>query len=92
MSSSNIYFNAGSVGIGSSAPAYALDVNGSVRVSGVVSTGAVSFLVRGFASAAGYYSTTSAADVTSDGLFGASCYHQNNTTIGSDLKFTGKTS
>ena len=35
-SSSNIYFNTGSVGIGSSAPAYALDVNGGVRVSGNV--------------------------------------------------------
>ena len=35
-SSSNIYFNAGSVGIGSSAPARALDVNGSVSVSGSV--------------------------------------------------------
>ncbi len=32
-SSSNIYFNAGSVGIGSSAPAYALDVSGSVRAA-----------------------------------------------------------
>ena len=32
-SSSNIYFNTGSVGIGSSAPAHALDVNGSVVVS-----------------------------------------------------------
>ncbi len=33
-SSSNIYFNAGSVGIGSSAPAHTLDVSGSVSVSG----------------------------------------------------------
>ena len=38
-SSSNIYFNAGSVGIGSSAPARALDVNGSVNVSGSLYAG-----------------------------------------------------
>ncbi len=30
-SSSNIYFNAGSVGIGSSAPTHALDVNGTIK-------------------------------------------------------------
>ena len=33
-SSSNIYFNAGSVGIGSSAPTHALDVGGSLAVAG----------------------------------------------------------
>ena len=35
-SSSNIYFNTGSVGIGSSAPGHALDVSGSVSVTGVL--------------------------------------------------------
>ncbi len=33
-SSSNIYFTTGSVGIGSSAPGYTLDVKGSVHISG----------------------------------------------------------
>lgn len=38
LSSSNIYFNIGSVGIGSSAPTRALDVNGSVAVSGTITS------------------------------------------------------
>ncbi len=43
LSSSNVYYNAGAVGIGSSAPARALDVNGSVSVSGSLAVnGAVS--------------------------------------------------
>ncbi len=39
VSSSNIYFNTGSVGIGSSAPTRTLDVNGSMNVSGNVGIG-----------------------------------------------------
>ena len=35
-SSSNIYFNAGSVGIGSSAPTHTLEVSGSAAVSGAI--------------------------------------------------------
>ncbi len=35
-SSSNIYFNTGSVGIGSSAPAYAMDVSGSVNATSML--------------------------------------------------------
>ena len=38
-SSSNIYFNTGSVGIGSSAPAYKLDVSGNVAVNGTTVVG-----------------------------------------------------
>ncbi len=38
-SSSNIYFNTGSVGIGSSAPVYKLDVNGSVNATSFVGSG-----------------------------------------------------
>ncbi len=44
-SSSNIYFNAGSVGIGSSAPTRALDVSGNVAVSGTVTAGNTGFKV-----------------------------------------------
>ncbi len=44
-SSSNIYFNAGAVGIGSSAPANALDVSGNVAVSGKITAGNVGFKI-----------------------------------------------
>ncbi len=43
-SSSNIYFNTGSVGIGSSSPAYALDVSGSVNTTGGLYRGGVSLV------------------------------------------------
>ena len=42
-SSSNIYFNAGSVGIGSSAPTHALDVGGSMAVNGYIKSNNIWF-------------------------------------------------
>ncbi len=49
ISSSNIYFNTGSVGIGSSAPAHALDVNGSINATGksIFNTGLTVYPVIG---------------------------------------------
>ena len=48
LSSSNIYFNTGAVGIGSSAPTRALDVNGSVAVSGSVAATAYAGISTSF--------------------------------------------
>ena len=56
-SSSNIYFNTGSVGIGSSAPGHALDVNGSVSVAGAISA-------SGTVSNSGAYASTYHLDTT----------------------------
>ncbi len=43
-SSSNIYYNAGSVGIGSSAPTHALDVGGSMAVNGYIKSNNIWFM------------------------------------------------
>ena len=43
-SSSNIYFNTGSVGIGSSTPTHTLEVSGSVAVNGALTSNSISTL------------------------------------------------
>ncbi len=53
-SSSNIYFSTGAVGIGSSAPAYALDVNGSVNVGGRITSVAQSGLTTALANVSNF--------------------------------------